>query len=515
MKNSNLLYRTVFILIAMLTIQSCSDKFEDREGQLNADDLDYSATEDMVQALIGSYYVIATRGWEEPLLLSVRGDDVNAGGLGDQQPFADTDNYVYAQGYWMYNSLWNVHYGDIVQLNTEIELIENFKDFADESGKETADQYIAEIKVMRAWLHFNLARVWSDVFIIESTQPDAEIANGPATKEEIMQYISDQMDEAIPLLPNLRPNERTDIPGGVTRYTAYALKAMAQMEMENYQGMADACAAIINSNKFSLYPDFYNLFKKPGELSDESLFELQFSDYGSSTGDVFYHLYAPFGPQGWTPARENASGGWGFYEPSMKFIKFMLDRNEAVRLETSVLWTDRGIAELQTDPNYSTLPSFVSNTTRDGDVINDYARALFASGKHYLPSVQLTEQRNDYGGGKNMIVIRYAEILLMYAEALTRGATGSGMTADQAVNLVRNRAGMPSLSGVSSSDVMDEKFAELGMEWGIRYYDMIRLDNYGELSYDGRSFTADKELLPYPQAQLDALPSLGGSTGND
>lgn len=424
MKNSNLLYRTVFILIAMLTIQSCSDKFEDREGQLNADDLDYSATEDMVQALIGSYYVIATRGWEEPLLLSVRGDDVNAGGLGDQQPFADTDNYVYAQGYWMYNSLWNVHYGDIVQLNTEIELIENFKDFADESGKETADQYIAEIKVMRAWLHFNLARVWSDVFIIESTQPDAEIANGPATKEEIMQYISDQMDEAIPLLPNLRPNERTDIPGGVTRYTAYALKAMAQMEMENYQGMADACAAIINSNKFSLYPDFYNLFKKPGELSDESLFELQFSDYGSSTGDVFYHLYAPFGPQGWTPARENASGGWGFYEPSMKFIKFMLDRNEAVRLETSVLWTDRGIAELQTDPNYSTLPSFVSNTTRDGDVINDYARALFASGKHYLPSVQLTDQRNDYGGGKNMIVIRYAEILLMYAEALTRGATG-------------------------------------------------------------------------------------------
>ena len=515
MKNSNLLYRTVFILIAMLTIQSCSDKFEDREGQLNADDLDYSATEDMVQALIGSYYVIATRGWEEPLLLSVRGDDVNAGGLGDQQPFADTDNYVYAQGYWMYNSLWNVHYGDIVQLNTEIELIENFKDFADESGKETADQYIAEIKVMRAWLHFNLARVWSDVFIIESTQPDAEIANGPATKEEIMQYISDQMDEAIPLLPNLRPNERTDIPGGVTRYTAYALKAMAQMEMENYQGMADACAAIINSNKFSLYPDFYNLFKKPGELSDESLFELQFSDYGSSTGDVFYHLYAPFGPQGWSPARENASGGWGFYEPSMKFIKFMLDRNEAVRLETSVLWTDRGIAELQTDPNYSTLPSFVSNTTRDGDVINDYARALFASGKHYLPSVQLTDQRNDYGGGKNMIVIRYAEILLMYAEALTRGATGSGMTADQAVNLVRNRAGMPSLSGVSSSDVMDEKFAELGMEWGIRYYDMIRLDNYGELSYDGRSFTADKELLPYPQAQLDALPSLGGSTGND
>jgi hypothetical protein len=71
---------------------------------------------------------------------------------------------------------------------------------------------------------------------------------------------------------------------------------------------------------------------------------------------------------------------------------------------------------------------------------------------------------------------------------------------------------MPTISGVSSDDVMDEKFAELGMEWGIRYYDMIRLDNFSELSYDGRTFSADKQLLPYPQAQLDALPTLGGSS---
>ncbi|MBO0323774.1 RagB/SusD family nutrient uptake outer membrane protein [Muricauda sp. CAU 1633] len=512
MKNKmNPIYKWMFVLIAMFFIQSCSDKFENIEGQLNADDLDYTATEDMVQALVGSYNIFATRGWEEPLLLSVRGDDVNAGGLGDQQPFADTDNFVYDQGYWMYNSLWNIHYGDIVGLNTEIELIENFKGFADESGQDAANQYIAEIKVLRAWLHFNLARVWGDVFIIQTTQPDTEIADGAALKDEVMQFVSDQMDEAIPLLPNLRPNEREDIPGGVTRYTAYALKAMANLEMENYQAVADACGAVINSNKFMLYPDFYSLFKKPGELSDESLLEMQFSDYGSSTGDTFYHLYAPFGPQGWTPARENASDGWGFYEPSMKFIKFMLDRNETVRLETSVLWTDRGIAELQADPNYATLPSFVSNTTRDGDIINDYARALFASGKHYLPSVQITSGRNNYGGGKNMIVIRYAEILLMYAEALTRGASGTGMTADQAVNMVRTRAGMTGLSGVTSDQVMDEKFAELALEWGIRYYDMIRLDNFSELSYDGRTFSSDKQLLPYPQAQIDALPSLGGS----
>jgi hypothetical protein len=314
------------------------------------------------------------------------------------------------------------------------------------------------------------------------------------------------MDEVIPFLPDMRPNQRTDVSGGVTKYTALALKAQANLELKNYQGVANAAGAIINSGKFQLYSDYYELFKKPGELSDENLLEMQFSDYGSGTGDSFYHLYAPFGPQTWTPARANASGGWGFYEPSLKFIKFMLNRGETVRLQTSVCFTDRGINEIKTDPNYATLPSWISNTTPDGDIFNDYARALFASGKHYLPSNQLTDGRNDYGAGKNMIVIRYAEILLMYAEALSHGANGNGMTSDQAVNLVRSRAGLSSISGATTQQVMDEKFAELAMEWGIRYYDMIRLGNYNELSYDGRTFSADKAYLPYPQAQVDALP---------
>ena len=133
---------------------------------------------------------------------------------------------------------------------------------------------------------------------------------------------------------------------------------------------------------------------------------------------------------------------------------------------------------------------------------------MFASGKHYLPSDQLTPGRADYGTNKNLTCIRYAEILLMHAEALTQGATGSGMTADQAVNAVRSRAGLGTISGVTTEQVMDEKYAELAMEWGVRYYDMVRLQRYDELSYEGRNFTEDKIFLPYPQAQLDLLPAL-------
>jgi hypothetical protein len=323
-----------------------------------------------------------------------------------------------------------------------------------------------------------------------------------------MQHISQQMDEAIPLLPNMNPNERTDIRGGVTKYTALAIKALANLELKNYQDVADATSEIISSNEFALEPDFYELFKIKGKLNQENILELQYSDFGQGSGDYKGYLYAFFGPENWTPAVTGAGSGWGFYEPSLKYIKFMLDRDETVRLQTSVLFTNRGIAEIKKDPNYAVLPGWISNTTPSGDQINDYARAMFASGKHYLPSDQLTPGRTDYGTNQNFIAIRYAEILLMHAEALTQGASGTGMTADQAVNAVRERADLPPIAGVTNDQVMDEKFAELAMEWGIRYYDMLRLGRYDELTYDGRTFTENNALLPYPQAQVDLYPVL-------
>ena len=494
-----------------LAILGCTEKLD--EPQLNnnfAGGTDFTDSSGMLLSIVGVYEAFQSRGWEQPLLIAVRGDDVNSGGLGDQQDYMETDLFNYNKDYWMYNSLWENVYVDIISAHTAMEQIERFQEFADDANIAKGNQYIAEAQVLRAMMLFHLSQVYGGIFIPESSDTEQLLAvETVPTKDQVMQHISDQMDLAVPLLPALRPNERTDLPGGVTRYTALAIKALANQELKNYQAAADAAGQIISSGKFSLFADFYELFKTPGKLSDESILDLQYSDFGQGEGDREAHLYAPYGPQNWTPAVEGSSSGWGFYEPSLKFIRFMLDRGEAVRLETSVLFTDRGIAELQTDPAYATLPGFVSNTTRDGDIINDYARALFASGKHYLPSNQLITGRTAYGSNKNYNIIRYAEILLVYAEALAQGASGSGMTADQAVNLVRTRAGMPALSGVTLDDVVDEKYAELSMEWGKRYFDMIRLERYDELSYDGRTFSADKSFLPYPQGQVDQFPILG------
>src|SRR5690606_33476883 len=431
----------------------------------------------------------------------------NAGGLGDQQLFWDTDEFVCTDDFWMYNSVWQNLYQDIYTCHVAMEQIELYKEHA--PNPALADQYIAEARTLRGFLMLQLARVWGNIFIPESSDLAALLQQEVATKEQVLQHISDEMTAAAALLPAVRPNERTDIPGGVTRYTALAIKALANLELKNYQGVADATSEIISSNKFSLYPDFYELFKKPGKLSNESLLEFQYSDYNQGSGTAHTYLFAFFGPENWTPAVAGAGSGWGFYEPSQKYIKFMLDRNETIRLETSVIFTNRGIDALTADPQYATLPGWISNTTRDGDRFNDFNRAMFSSGKHYLPSNQLTEGRTDYGTSKNLIAIRYAEVLLMHAEALTRGASSGAMSADAAVNLVRERAGLGVLSDVTAEQVMDEKFAELAMEWGTRYYDMVRLGEYDALSYDGRTFNESLIYLPYPQLQVDQLPALG------
>lgn len=492
-----------FFAMSFLTT-SCDDRMDYEQEMSTGSSIDYSSPELAKGALIGAYTKFQDVGWEQIPLISVRGDDVNAGGLGDQQPFADTDNFFYDNNYWMFNSLWEAWYQDILQYNVQIAQLEKFRE-GGVSGS-LIDQYIAEVKVLRAFQLMEISKIWGTV-IFAPTDDQADYSM--KTKEEIMTWISEQMDEAIPLLPDMRPNQRTDVPGGITKYTGLAVKAMANQENENYSAVAEAAGQIINSGKFTLYSSFYELFKIPGKLADENLLEIQYSDLGNGSGTNYSHLYGFYGPTSWTPQVTGAGAGWGFYEPSMKWIKFMLSRGEKERLQTSVLFTNRGITEIKKDPSFATLPSWITNTTPDGDVVNDYPRAMFASGKHYLPSNQLTPGRTDYGTNKNYIVMRYAEILLMYAEAVSRGGTASAGTALNAVNTVRGRAGMSALTSVTSDQIMDEKNAELGMEWGIRYYDMVRLGNTSALSYDGRTFSMDKRFLPYPLAQLTKINSLG------
>jgi hypothetical protein len=487
--------------LLLVSVTRCTDKLDlPFEDEAFTSDVDYTKGEDIILPLLGAYYGLYTRGWEDPVTLGIRGDDINA--AGDQAPMQEQDAFNYLPSHWNLNSIWQNHYNDIINAFTEMDEIEKYRVAA--GNDALVDQYLAECRTIRAYLYLNLARAFGKIIIIDQLD---NIQNTPAsTKNDVMQYIVDEMNEVIPLLPDMNPNQRSDVRGGITRYTAYALQALAYQEMEDYQGAANAAGAIINSGKYHLSGDYYHLFKKAGKLNDEIILEFQYSDFNSGTGDSFSHLFAPFGLQ-WTPVRSGAGGGWNFYEPTKKYIKFMLDRGETVRLETSVHWTPAGMSEIQNE--WGTLPAWINNKNREGDVFINNARKKWGAGKWIQPSTELIQGRTGPGSNKNMIAIRYAEILLVYAEALTRGASSnSSMTADQAVNLIRARAVMTPLNGVTTQDVLNEKLAELGTEWDIRFYDMVRTGNTAELTHEGKTFTMDKAFFPIPAPQLAELPQL-------
>lgn len=520
MKFIKLYKKWIAVMLFAGITTACDDMLnEPLEREIIADDDTGSINmESLIYGAYGKFYDI---GWNVFPFISVRGDDVNA--AGDQAPLVDADRFNVDNSTWMGNDVWQALYSDIITFNNMIEDI----DLLNRSAVNPAlgEQYKAEIKVMRAFELLQAARVWGDVLIPSVTSADQMINVPVSTHEQVMQHISDQMDEAIPLLPNLRPNQRTDKPGGITRYTALAVKAWANLEIKNYSEVAEATGAIIQSGLFSLEDDYYNLFKIPGKLSNENLLELQYSDFGQSSGAESSYLYAFFGPNAWTPAVAGSGGGWGFWEPTFKYIKFMIDRDEEKRLPVNVLFTKSGMDSLiEAAPAYAPLPGYISNVTPDGDRIGTpddgaEARALFSSGKHYLPSAQLTPGRTGYGTNNNFRCIRYAHILLMHAEALVSGATSSVMSASDAVNLVRDRADLAPIAGVTIDDVLDEKFAELAMEWGTRFEDLVRHDRTEELnSMDSKgnswTFTPEDRFMPYPQEQIDILPYLREAQNN-
>ena len=105
----NNLFKTVLMAAMVAMAVSCTEVLDELpENTVITADVDYTISDNMILPLIGAYAEFYTRGWEGIPLISVRGDDVNAGGLGDQQDFAECDKFNYNKDYWMYNSLWQV-----------------------------------------------------------------------------------------------------------------------------------------------------------------------------------------------------------------------------------------------------------------------------------------------------------------------------------------------------------------------------------------------------------------------
>lgn len=488
----NNIYKTALLLGAAMTIMisaGCGGWLDvPVEATEPADAVDYTDHAGADNLLAGCYSIVSSSrsvgSWAVLAVTAVRGDDTEKGNPSptDQADLAQFHefNYSTASSFWALGNAWNDQYWAIVKMNEAIAGFGKYKETGADAVK--MDEYIAQVRVLRAYTYFRIARLFGAVPVFTSYEEQLA-APRRSTFENVMKFIIKEMEEAAPALQDKKPNQM-DMKGAVTRYTAYAVQAKAAAEILDYTTMLSATDAIISSyGESALVPDYSQVFSSAGNLSDENLFEMQYSSYTNpqTSDDNFFAFQGPAHQIESVKKYNggNLGGGWGFLPPSEKLDRFMKERGEGVRYAVSILK--------------------VGEETFAGDIIvADPSKPYpsMYSGKAYCPSVLCPDNRFSWGSNNSIKLIRYSDILLLNAEARVM----TGQNADQPFNWVRKRAGMPQLTDVTFEQIMDERMAELCLEAGERYFDLVRT-GLGTRELEG--YTDDKRFYPLPQVAID------------
>jgi len=330
----------------------------------------------------------------------------------------------------------------------------------------------AEAKFLRAYYYFNLVRCFGGVPIMDHVPNPASQEDNIAlltrkTKEEVYGQIEKDLKDAIEGLPDKSAYGAADL-GRATKGAALGLMTKVALYQKKWNDVITYGTQITG---YSLTPDYAEIFKISGENNQESIFEIQ-SVGGTVDSQLsnpgirqYSQVQAPRGAGGW---------GWGFNTPSQTLINAY--ETGDTRKAATIMFAG------QTLYDGRLLPATVSNPQ-----YNYKAYSPSFSGENYA--------------SQNLRVLRYAEVLLMLAEAYNeQGNTSQAITL---VDQIRNRAGLPDTEASSQSDVKlaiwKERRFELAMEHD-RWFDLIRTGQaQAAMAADGKTFVVGKhEVFPLP-----------------
>ncbi len=475
--------------LTMVALPSCDYLDIEPEKTLPGESVDYTKTEDMYGAVSGCYSEIRAHNmhWIINLLTSIRDGDVWSGRTDDQGDLVAMGNkYQYNSSWWGVNETWRCYFQIIRVCNEALLMLDNFAaNITNDNDRTTYRSYCGEVRIIRALAYYRLAQFFGNVPILFDNYQDDFT---PSTRDVVYEYVLRDLDYAMQNTPKVRPNQMAHV-GAFSGYTAEALAAKVYYQMGNYDKVRELTNDIINSGLFELYPDYYQLWKIPGRLCDESLAECQVTDFGMGSGD-YVGVDQFFNCAGPTISNDNtvlkSTGGWNFVGYFDSFRDWAIARGETVRATTTFL--------------------VGGTTTPSGDYVKPAGNPNNTNvwnGKWYVPLEQFTEGRTTYGSNNNVRILRYADVLLMNAEAKVR----LGESGDAPFNEVRTRAKMPTITNVTVDQILDERRMELCCEWGERYADLIRTGKAAEV-LGANGWTPDKTYFPIPQTQLDLAPDL-------
>ena len=475
-----------------------------QKGVISIDDF-YKTDEHAESALVNVYYnagrflsnTMGTEaGWNEcPLLnpFEYASDDMfsagenKADGVEGNQIAAfwyDDSNTVITGSYHCYYMI----------INACNQLLDHFAESADSQVKKRC---VAEARVMRAYMHLMLAMGWNNPPLVDHVLDGGDRPANCESQAFLLSWIADECDKALGDLDERKAATDKDGAVKITKGFCNAIKAKALMFKGDYSGAMAPLKAIISSGKYELVPSdkMASLYHKSGDGSSESIFELNL--VYDATVDGFYNRTQPNFKMlwGWRSSRIKlpdgagtelpGEGPWGWCNPSKKFVDAILanDGYESARRKAWIKSYDEILYEMP----YSNDATVADKKKDPNRGIFDAAGVYGNVGYFMWKRLYRNEDRTpDANVEWNMLVMRYAEVLLMYAECCAQ--TGSELTEGlKALNEVQKRAQAKHISSECTlAEVKNEKFLECWLE-GSRFPDLVRWgDAEKELADNGK-----------------------------
>lgn len=489
---------SVFLL---LTTISCEDYLEKPPyGVLTVDNF-YKTPQQLSQGLTDAYNYLGSADFETPLFIlgNIVTDDAEKGGS-DVNDFAaayELSHFRAVASNAVCLQLWAISYKGIFNSNVVIERA----DMVEAMNPELVKRVRAEAKFLRGLYYFHLATVFGGVPLVLTTlspnEANAERASFDATWDQIEKDFS----EAAMVLPLKSGYPAADL-GRATSGAANVMLAKAQLMRQKYAAAESALEKVVSSNQYALIDDFGKIFTNSFENAAESVFEIQHKNTQSSGGSE------GTGVNRFCWSRKN--GGWGFDCPTQDL------RDEFEPGDPRLIYTFTFTGDI-----------FGANDVTD----NTESPTGYHNRKVYLTTNERENPINDQG--YNIRYLRYADVLLLYAEVLNEN--GKAQDALTYLNMVRDRArdtnpsdprrtfqtvdvtvNLPTVVATDKDALRDliwhERRVELALEYHRRF-DLVRQQRYGNVmrayatnhNVDKGSLFNDAyhDLIPIPAEEID------------
>ncbi|THU40060.1 RagB/SusD family nutrient uptake outer membrane protein [Niastella caeni] len=505
------------ILGAFLVLSSCSKKFTDKPS-LDATTLsNYYNTAEEVRGLTSTLYGLPWSGYENRAMDAI--GDVMAGneytGGNDDPPFL---NFSMASTSVRIADAWNVFYKIGGWTSEYMKALEQKKAMG---GNATfIDPGIAECHFFRGTVYLFIGRIWGDAPII--TDPGKAALSGNFNipryfQKDVLRFALEELQLAEAGLPETDPQ-----PGRVTKYSAKGMMAKLYLYLKDYDNAKAKALEVMNSNQYELVADYAGMFNSSSlNNNKEALFSIQHQLTSNPWGSG--NQKNP--DRGPSNLQTDEASMWQLYLPSMDILsayEFGDLRRKGSVMEQG--WTKPDWKPKNANAAYNT---FMANGYKydtiqkegDGGIKNgtrsNIAKYVVGPGKTYGGETVL-----GMNTGINTMILRYADILLIYAEAVMGSASStSETTALAAFNKVRARAGLTAKTSITKDELLRERRVEFAFE-GDYWFDiqrqgyakakqMIEAQNRGTADAATKVTFAEKYMyLPIPAGEILQDPEL-------